>query len=145
MFFSPDRHKMRQFFFDIWQKHTDNSTALEPMEKLIAGVIEQHPEYHALLENPDDAIDRDYMPEAGKSNPFLHMSMHIAIQEQIATQRPKGIGAIYQSLLEHSGSPHTAEHQMMEPLGEMLWQAQRNNGAPNEKAYLKGLRKLVKG
>lgn len=142
MFFSPDRHKMRQFFFDIWQKHTNSSTALEPMEKLIAGVIEQHPEYHALLAAPDASIDRDYTPETGESNPFLHMSMHIAIQEQVATQRPKGVVAVYQSLLG-SSNPHTAEHQMMEPLGEMLWQAQRRNSAPNEKAYLKGLRKLI--
>lgn len=143
MLFSNDRQKMRQFFFDIWQKQTSGA-ALEPMEQLIAGIIEQHPEYHALLSNPDAVIDRDYTPEMGQSNPFLHMAMHIAIQEQVATQRPKGIVSVYQSLIEKHTDQHNAEHLMMEPLGEMLMQAQRQNGAPNEKAYLKGLKKLLK-
>jgi len=144
MFFSKDRHKMRQFFFDIWQKQSSGNAPLEPMEQIIAGIIEQHPEYHALLADPDAVIDKDYTPEMGQSNPFLHMAMHIAIQEQLATQRPRGIVSVYQSLLERGAEPHAAEHQMMEPLGEMLIQAQRRNTAPDEKAYLKGLRKLVK-
>lgn len=134
---------MRQFFFDIWQKRC-NGGELEPMEQLIAGIIEQHPEYHALLSDPDAVIDRDYTPEMGQSNPFLHMAMHIAIQEQVVTRRPKGIASVYQSLIEKYADQHTAEHQMMEPLGEMLIQAQRHNGTPNEKAYLKGLKKLLK-
>jgi len=144
MFFSNDRHKMRQFFFDIWQKQNSGNVPLEPIEKIIAGIIQQHPEYHRLLASPDAVIDQDFTPEMGQSNPFLHMAMHIAIQEQLGTQRPKGIVAVYQSLLEKGNAPHTAEHQMMEPLSEMLWQAQRNNTAPDEKFYLKSLRKLVK-
>ncbi len=144
MFFSKDRHKMRQFFFDIWQKQNSGNVALEPIEQIIAGIIQQHPEYHALLSSPDAVIDKDYTPEMGQGNPFLHMAMHIAIQEQLATQRPKGIVSVYQSLVEKSNDPHAVEHQMMEPLSEMLWQAQRRNTAPDEKLYLKGLRKLVK-
>jgi len=144
MLFSKDRHKMRQFFFDIWQKQLNGTTPLEPMEQIIAGIIEQHPEYHALLADPDAVIDKDFTPEMGQSNPFLHMSMHIAIQEQLATQRPKGIIDIYQALIKKCNDPHAAEHQMMEPLGDMLMQAQRRNTAPDEKHYLKGLRKLLK-
>ncbi len=144
MFFSKDRHKMRQFFFDIWQKQTSGNVPLEPMEQIIAGIIQQHPEYHPLLADPDAVIDKDFTPEMGQSNPFLHMSMHIAIQEQLATQRPKGIIEVYQTLLEKSNDPHAAEHKMMEPLGDMLMQAQRRNSAPDEKHYLKGLRKLLK-
>ncbi len=144
MFFSKDRHKMRQFFFDIWQKQNSGNVPLEPIEQIIAGIIQQHPEYHSLLASPDAVIDQDFTPEMGQSNPFLHMAMHIAIQEQLGTQRPKGIVAVYQSLLEKGNDPHTIEHQMMEPLSEMLWQAQRNNTAPDEKFYLKALRKLVK-
>ncbi len=144
MFFSKDRHKMRQFFFDIWQKHSRGSEPLEPIEQIIAGIIQQHPEYHALLADPDAVIDKDFTPEMGQSNPFLHMAMHIAIQEQLATQRPKGIVAVHQSLLGNGNDPHAVEHQMMEPLGEMLMQAQRRNTAPDEKRYLKGLRKLLK-
>lgn len=144
MFFANDRHKMRQFFFDIWQKQNSGNVPLEPIEKIIAGIIQQHPEYHSLLASPDAVIDQDFTPEMGQSNPFLHMAMHIAIQEQLGTQRPKGIVAVYQSLLEKGNDPHTVEHQMMEPLSEMLWQAQRNNTTPDEKFYLKSLRKLVK-
>jgi len=144
MIFSKDRHKMRQFFFDIWQKKAAGNPPLEPMEEIIAGIIEQHPEYHALLSDPDAVIDKNFTPEMGQSNPFLHMAMHIAIQEQLATQRPKGIISIYQTLVEKSNDPHATEHQMMEPLGDMLMQAQRRNTAPDEKHYLKGLKKLIK-
>ncbi len=141
--FTQDRDQLRQFYFDAWQKKLDNKP-LEAMEGLVAGVIEQHPEYHKLFENQESAIDRDYLPEMGESNPFLHMGMHIGLHEQISCNRPQGISEIYRSLTNKTGDPHEAEHRMMESLAEMLWQAQRDNCMPDETAYIKALRQLTR-
>jgi len=132
---NDDRSQLRRFYFEVWQKRLENK-ALEPMERLIAEVIEQHPEYHALFAHQDAVIDRDYLPETGESNPFLHMGMHIGLREQLAADRPAGIGVIHQRLLIKTGAPHDAEHRMIECLAETLWQAQRNGTQPDEKYYI---------
>ncbi|MDH5444956.1 MAG: DUF1841 family protein [Gammaproteobacteria bacterium] len=140
--FPQDRTQLRQMFFSAWQKY-NTKQAMEPLEQLIASIIEQHPEYHALLSNPQDQLDKDYTPEMGQTNPFLHMAMHISIQEQLGTQRPAGVITLYQSLLAKLGDAHEVEHQMMECLGQMIWEAQRNNTMPNEQTYIDCLNKLL--
>jgi len=141
--FSNDRNQMRQVFIDAWQKQQDGQP-LEPLEEVIANIAGQHPEYHALLEDSDAAMGKEYLPENGETNPFLHMGMHIAIHEQLTTNRPAGIASLFQQLVMQSGDAHHAEHQVMDCLGEMLWQAQRDQRMPDESAYLDCLRKLVK-
>ena len=131
---------MRQMFFTAWRKYR-NQEPMEPLEDLIAAIIGQHPEYHALLED-DNNLDRDYAVEQGQTNPFLHMAMHIAIHEQLSTQRPNGIVNIYQSLTKQFGDQHETEHRMMDCLGEMIWQAQRDATPPSESVYLECLKKL---
>lgn len=143
MLFNHDRQKIRQFYFDSWSKYQNNQP-LEPVEMMIAEVIKQHPEYHILLDSEVENQDQDYFPEAGESNPFLHMGMHIAIMEQLSTQRPKEIVEIHQSLSKSLGDCHQAEHQIMECLAEMLWQSQRQGEAPDEKTYIENLTQLVK-
>jgi len=140
--FSQDRSQLRQLFFDAWRKQGDRQP-LEPLEQLIVHIIEQHPEYHALLENPATNLERDYLPETGQTNPFLHMAMHISIQEQLGTRRPAGIERLYAGLVQQQGDPHAAEHLMMECLAEMLWQSQRQGTPPDEAAYLACLRKQI--
>ena len=115
---------------------------MDPMQEVVANIVELHPEYHQLLEN-EDSVDQDFSAETGESNPFLHMSMHIALHEQISTDRPKGIFDCYQELCLHKGGPHDAEHAMMECLGEALWQAQRNKTVPDEDKYLACLLKIM--
>ena len=112
--FAQDRTELRQMFVTAWQKHVDKQL-MEPLEAVIAKIIELHPEYHSLLEN-QAALDKDYTPEMGETNPFLHMAMHISIQEQLSTQRPSGIEQIYQSMLGKIKDPHETEHLMMECL-----------------------------
>jgi len=114
---------------------------MDAMQTIIANIIELHPEYHSLLDN-ENTLDKDYLPEQGETNPFLHMSMHIALHEQISTDRPAGIKTVYQKLTLKNNSAHDAEHAMMECLGEALWQAQRNQTMPDEAAYLICLQKL---
>lgn len=141
MFYSNNRDEIRKTYYNVWQKY-HNNTPLEPLEQQILNVILAHPEYHALLAQQNLNAGREYPPELGETNPFLHMGLHLAIREQVATNRPKGIARIYQNLSQKLNSQLEAEHQMMEHLVEAMWQAQRNNHPPDEKDYLKKLKKL---
>lgn len=139
--FTHDRQQLRQMYYNTWQK-LQNKGSLEQLEKQIADVIIQHPEYHRIIENPD-LSESDFPPEFGETNPFLHMGLHLAIREQIATDRPHGITLLFKQLTQKLGNPLIAEHQMMDYLVEALWQAQRNNTVPDENQYLKNLRELI--
>lgn len=140
--FGNDRTQMRRYFSSAWKKAIQ-SQPLDPLEQTVADVVRLHPEYHALLEGDPDKMDRDYLPEDGESNPFLHMGMHISLHEQVSTNRPAGIAALYQQCVMRVGDPHEAEHQLMECLGRMLWEAQRENRMPDEQAYLECIRRLA--
>ncbi|NOY62930.1 MAG: DUF1841 family protein, partial [Gammaproteobacteria bacterium] len=120
MLLSNDRQQVRTFYYDVWQKQRLQAP-LEPMEKIIASIIEQHPEYHGILENKDASLDKDYLPEQGESNPFLHMSLHVALQEQLTTNRPAGVTAIFEKALQKSTDLHQVEHRFIECISEMLW------------------------
>ena len=140
--FGQDRTELRQMFFTAWKKH-QNKQLMEPLEAVVAKIIELHPEYHTLLENETAELDKDYTPEMGKTNPFLHMAMHISIQEQLSTKRPTGIEQLHQSMLKKNKDPHETEHLMMECLGKMLWEAQSQNRMPDENHYLNCLKKYI--
>ncbi len=140
--FGNDRRQMRRFFTEAWSKQK-SGLPMEPMEKVVAEIIQQHPEYHPILEQQDLALEKDYLPDAGETNPFLHMSMHISLQEQVSTDRPPGITIAYRKLIMGRGDAHAADHMMMECLGRMLWEAQRNNRMPDEQAYLECIRNLI--
>ncbi|MEW7983541.1 MAG: DUF1841 family protein [gamma proteobacterium symbiont of Phacoides pectinatus] len=139
--FGTDRQQLRRMFFNAWEKFRRHQP-LEPLERMIAEIVVQHPEYHAMLEQPERVLERDYLPEQGQTNPFLHLAMHISIQEQVGTDRPPGVAESYRLLALRCGDPHEAEHRMMECLGEMLWSAQRNHLPPDEQCYLECLKKL---
>jgi len=141
MIFGQDRGELRQMYADAWKKHCERSP-LSPLEAEIARVIELHPEYHDDV--TDEDLNRDYTPDGGRSNPFLHMGLHLGIREQVSTNRPAGIAGIHKSLLAKTGDAHMAEHQMIECLAETLWEAQQANGAPDEQKYLERLQKLIR-
>ena len=134
------REEVRQVYLNVWHK-LQHDQLLEPMEAVIAEVIEIHPEYHALLEDDEASVQNDFTPEQGQTNPFLHMGMHIALREQADSNRPTGIQPLYQKLVARRGR-HEAEHAMMECLGQALWQAQRDGTEPDQLAYLDCLKKL---
>jgi hypothetical protein len=139
MIFGQDRQELRKMYADAWQKHVAGQP-MSPLETQIADVVAEHPEYHDAL--GDEGIDRDYTPEGGRTNPFLHMGLHLGIREQVATDRPKGIAAIHRKLAARDGDRHAAEHRMIECLAETLWEAQSANRAPDETLYLERLRRL---
>jgi hypothetical protein len=143
-FHDQDRSGLRRHYVEAWRKHRAG-TPLEPLEHQLVTVIEQHPEYHRLFESDEQALGRDYTPESGQSNPFLHLGLHLAIREQVATDRPAGIAAVHRELSRRLGDAHEAEHRMLEKLGEALWYSQRTGRPPDEAAYLESLRQLSGG
>jgi hypothetical protein len=138
--FGNDRNELRRAYYDAWQK-AQQAQQLSPLELMIVEVVQLHPEYHKLLAAGEATLDADFGVEQGAANPFLHMGMHIAIREQVATDRPPGIAMLHQQLSQRADH-HQAEHQMMECLGEALWSAQRSGTPPDEQQYLECLRKI---
>ena len=132
--FNPSRQDARQFFFNTWRKYRTRQP-LEGLETTVLDALLSHPEYHALLDHPDRYLERDYPPEFGETNPFLHLSMHLAIAEQLGIDQPPGIRARYQRLLEKTGDAMDAQHEVMDCLAEMIWQAQRHGTAFDPEIY----------
>jgi len=141
MLYTSERDKLRQFYVDTWQKARFGNP-MDPMETMVARVIEQHPEYHKILVNSNH-LGNEYKPEDGETNPFLHMGMHLGLQEQVSMDRPQGIQAVYQQLGDKLGDVHKTEHAMIECLAESLWSAQQNGVEPDEQAYLLSLQNLL--
>ena len=142
--FNPSRDDVRKFFCAAWRKHTDGSV-LTPLEAAALKWIAVHPEYHALLADEPRALAEDYAVERGQSNPFLHLSMHLALEEQLSIDQPPGIGAAFRRLAARSSDEHGAAHEAMECLGEVVWNAQRGTLPPDpaaiNAAYLDCLRR----
>jgi hypothetical protein len=140
MLFNPSRDEARNFLFESWRKYRAKEL-LTPLEDLATQLIAKHPEYFAVLENPDRHQDKDYSPEQGATNPFLHLMMHLTIEEQISIDQPAGIRAQFVRLTHKLESEHDAQHRMMECLSEMIWQAQRNRVQPDAAVYFACLEK----
>ena len=136
--FNPSRDQVRQFFFGVWAKYRAGQP-LAGAEQPALDAILTHPEYQALLDQPERYLERDYQPESGETNPFLHLSMHLAISEQLSVDQPPGIRARYQRLLARHGDAMPAQHAVMECLAEMIWQVQRYQTAFDSAAYLRCL------
>lgn len=137
--FTPSQHDVRRFFCETFRKQQTNQI-LTPMEAIARDWIIQHPEYDAELKDVDAALARDYSVESGQANPFLHLSMHLSIAEQISIDQPPGIRAAYTGLVQRLGSEHDAHHQVMECLGEMIWTSQRSGLPPDGAAYIECVR-----
>ncbi len=144
MFINQGRDELRRHYVQAWEKAQGGRT-LVPLERVIADVIRLHPENDRLFETGgEDLLDKDYLPEFGKVNPFLHMSLHVAIHEQLTTGRPQGLREHYQDLAARLGEPHAAEHRIMDCLAETLWRAQRDGIEPSETDYLSCVQRALK-
>jgi hypothetical protein len=136
--FTPSRDEARRFLANAWAKYRAG-VPLEGLEQVAAGIIALHPEYHAVLDDPDRHLDRDYRPEAGAVNPFLHLSLHVAVAEQLAIDQPPGIRAQFERIALAKGDEHAALHAVLECLGEVVWHAQRHGTPPDAAIYLECL------
>ena len=142
--FTPSRDQVRGFLAEAWRKRCEGLPAT-PLETMAADIAALHPEYHALLSGGEEALAREWTPEHGETNPFLHLSLHLAIEEQLAIDQPPGIRAIFEQLLRHHGDRHAALHHILECLGETVWRANRDNAPPNGAAYLECLKRAAGG
>lgn len=136
--FGTDRNQLRQMYKTTWDKFLQKET-LSALESQIAVVIQEHPEYHDFVVQ----IDKEFLPELGQANPFLHMGLHLGIRDQIETNRPQGIKHIFEQLASIMGSAHDAEHRMIDCLAEAMWSSQSNNQPPDEEKYLTCLQALL--
>ena len=138
--FNPSRSQAREFLFDLWAKHRAGA-GLTALESMALAVVLEHPEYHAYLDDRENYLERDWRPEGGETNPFLHLQMHLAIEEQLSIDQPPGIAARVRALVARHGDRHEALHQAIECLAETMWRAQRDNAPPDAAAYLLCLEK----
>jgi hypothetical protein len=138
--FTPTREEARRFLVDAWSKDRAG-VPLSGLEQKATALIALHPEYHRLLEDPERHLPQDYGPEGGEVNPFLHLSLHLAVSEQLDIDQPPGLRAEYERLRGARADDHAALHALIECLGETLWQAQRLGAAPDANVYLECLRR----
>lgn len=137
--FDPSRDQARQFFISAWAKHR-NREVLTQLEIIAADLVAHHPEYHTLLEDPD-AVLKDFSPEDGQINPFLHLSLHLAIEEQLSINQPPGIREAFEACQGRHGDRHAALHDVLDCLGETIWKAQRDKAPLDGRAYVEAVRK----
>lgn len=140
--FNPSRDEVRQFFFDAWAKFKQQSV-LTDLEKMAVGIMHMHPEYHTILDHPEQYLEQAYYPEMGETNPFLHMSLHLSIQEQISINQPIGITQAYGKLCTRFQQEHEAQHALLECLAETIWLAQRNQTPLDAAHYLQLMQQKV--
>jgi hypothetical protein len=138
--FNPSRSQAREFLFDLWDKHRAGA-ALTPLESMAIAIVLEHPEYHRFLADRERYLEREWSPEGGETNPFLHLQMHLAIEEQLSIDQPPGIGAAVETLARKHGSLHDARHDVMDCLAEAIWNAQRHGAAFDNASYLDCLRR----
>ena len=138
--FQPSQHDVRRFFCDVWHRHR-HGLPLEAMQAQAAVWVAEHPEYDDDLRDVDHALELAYRVEDGRTNPFLHLSMHLSIAEQCSIDQPAGIRQAVALLAARRGSMHAAHHEVMECLGDMLWASQRSGRPPDGLAYLEAVRR----
>jgi hypothetical protein len=140
--FNPNREQARDFFFEVMRKGRENlpRTALEDQAWEI---IAAHPEYHAVLDNRGRNLERDWTPEQGETNPFLHLSLHLAVREQLGIDQPPGLRAAWQALLQQGLDEHQALHRVIEALAETLWDSQRHGRPLDGQSYLRRVRGAI--
>lgn len=140
--FNPSRDEVRDFFFNAWTKFKQ-AQPLSDLEKIAISVIQMHPEYHRILDTPERYKQQAYFPEQGETNPFLHMSLHLSVLEQISINQPTGIAAIYSELTIKYQEEHSAQHDVLDCLGETIWLAQQNKTGLDAVHYLQLLYKKI--
>jgi hypothetical protein len=143
MLYQPTQADVRRFFCAVYAKAGNNS-ALEAIETIASLWIEEHPEYHPDLRDVDAALvnlNQVITTDNGKTNPFLHLSMHLTITEQCSIDQPRGIRQAVELLTARLDSLHDAHHVVMECLGQMIWDAQQNKQAPDGQAYVEAVQR----
>ena len=133
--FTPTQADVRRFFCSVYAK-TFAGQPLEAIETIASQWIAEHPEYHPDFADGAAALGKMYDVESGKTNPFLHLSMHLSISEQCSIDQPQGIRQAVELLTARRNSLHDAHHEAMDCLGQMVWESQRAGRPPDGAAYI---------
>lgn len=141
--FNPSRSQAREFLFDLWERHRAG-VPLTALESMALAIVLEHPEYHTYLGDRERYLERDWKPEGGETNPFLHLQMHLAIEEQVSIDQPPGIRAAVATLAAKRGTAHDARHEVMDCLAEVIWNAQRHGAAFDNAAYVECVREKAR-
>lgn len=141
--FNPSSDDVRRFFCEVFRKQRANEI-LTPLEAMASDWVRHHPEHHDVLADVESALGRNYSVEGAQANPFLHLSMHLSIDEQISIDQPPGIRDAATALTLKLDDAHAAQHEIMECLGEMIWTAQRNGTPPDGLAYVEAIRRRIR-
>jgi hypothetical protein len=140
--FNPSQSDVRRFFCAVYNKWLVKET-MDGIETIAALWIAEHPEYHDDLSDAEAAVAHDYTVDAGRTNPFLHLSMHLSISEQCSIDQPRGIQSAVETLTTKLDSLHEAHHVAMEALGSMMWESQRSGAPPDGEAYIESIKKAA--
>ena len=140
--YNLNQSDVRSFFFDLSAK-AEKKESLTDLEKIAHSIILEHPEYANILKNKEKYLEYNWSVENGETNPFLHLSMHLSILEQLSIDQPFGIKDLFKKLCIKFSNEHDATHQLIDCLGEMIWQAQRNNTLPNPSIYFECINKKL--
>ncbi|MFN7093877.1 MAG: DUF1841 family protein [Burkholderiales bacterium] len=140
--FNPNQTEVRNFFFTLMEK-VSLQQELTGLEKIAYSIILEHPEYQGILNSKTKYLDFTWTPEMGQVNPFLHLSMHLTIIEQLSINQPVGIKPLYAELCDQAGDEHQAQHELMDCIAEMLWQAQYSHNNPDATIYFKCIMKKL--
>ena len=138
--FTPSQEDVRRFFCAVHAKQSSGQP-MDALETLAGQWVAEHPEYQADLSDAEAAVARMYEVEAGKTNPFLHLSMHLSISEQCSIDQPRGIRQAVELLAARRQSLHDAHHEAMECLGTMIWESQRSGLPPDGQAYIDAIQR----
>jgi hypothetical protein len=133
--FEPSQADVRRFFCSVYAKWRDGQP-MDALETLASQWVAEHPEYHADFSDVDAALERMYEVKDGKTNPFLHLSMHLSVSEQCSIDQPRGIRQAVELLTAKRDSLHDAHHETMDALGQMIWESQRSGRPPDGQAYI---------
>lgn len=133
--FNPSQEDVRRFFCAVAAK-AQASQPMDALETLAGQWIAEHPQYVADLADEQSALAATYDGSNGRTNPFLHLSMHLSISEQCSIDQPRGIRQAVELLAARLDSLHEAHHEAMECLGQMLWESQRSGRPPDGHAYV---------
>jgi Domain of unknown function (DUF1841) len=140
--FQPSQADVRKFFCAVFAKwHT--AQPMDALETLASQWVAEHPEYHADFANEAAALEKMYDVEDGKTNPFLHLSMHLSVSEQCSIDQPRGIRQAVELLAARRDSLHDAHHETMEALGKMIWESQRSGRPPDGQAYIDAVQRCA--
>ncbi len=140
--FNPSQQDVRNFFFDVYQKHREQQM-LTDLEKIALSVVFEHPEYEKVLKNKDKFLTYQWLADDGETNPFLHLSMHMTILEQLSINQPIGIKTLYNDLCKKFETEHSAQHELMDCIAEMIWQAQKSHTAPDQNIYFECIKQKL--